>query len=65
MPRISDSFARKHSPYRVPLKTNALPDEMNFGQIWLAKDAGCLAGSQGFCKAKVAEIQPSGGDESF
>ena len=26
------------------LKTNALPDEMNLSQIWLAKDAGCLAG---------------------
>ena len=38
---------------------------MNFGQIWLAKDAGCLAGSQGFCKAKVAEIQPSGGAVGF
>jgi hypothetical protein len=38
---------------------------MNFSQIWLAKDAGCLAGSQGFCKSKMAEIQPSGGDESF
>ena len=38
---------------------------MNFSHIWLAKDAGCLAGSQGFCKSKMAEIQLSGGDESF
>jgi hypothetical protein len=38
---------------------------MNFGQVQLAKDAGCLAGSQGFCKTKMAEIQPSGGDERF
>ena len=29
---------------------------MNFCQIWLAKDAGCLAGSQGFCKSKMAEV---------
>jgi hypothetical protein len=38
---------------------------MNSRQIWLAKDTGCLAGGQGFCKAKMAEIQPSGGDERF
>jgi hypothetical protein len=38
---------------------------MNFRQIWLAKDVGCLAGSQGFCKPKMAEIRPSGGDERF
>jgi hypothetical protein len=38
---------------------------MNFSQIWLAKDAGCLAGSQGFCKAKMPEIQPPDGDERF
>jgi hypothetical protein len=38
---------------------------MNFRQIWLAKGAGCLAGSQGFCKTKLTEIQPSGGDERF
>ena len=44
---------------------NVSPDEMNFRQIWLAKDAGCLAGSQGFCKTKMAEIQPSSDDERF
>jgi hypothetical protein len=49
----------------VPLNTNAPPDEMNFGQVQLAKDAGCLAGSHGFCQTKMAEIQPSGGDERF
>jgi hypothetical protein len=38
---------------------------MKFRQIWLAKDAGCLAGSQGFRKTKMAEIQLSGGDERF
>ena len=38
---------------------------MNSRQIWLAKDTGCLAGGQGFCNAKMAEIQPSGGDECF
>jgi hypothetical protein len=31
----------------------------------LAKGAGCLVGSQGFCQLKMAEIQPSGGDERF
>ncbi|MDO4865132.1 MAG: hypothetical protein Q4C10_01140 [Clostridia bacterium] len=50
---------------RVPSKTNATTDAMSFSQFWLAKDAGRLAGSQGFCKTKMAEIQPSGGDESF
>ena len=45
--------------------TNASPDEMKFRQIWLAKDAGCLAGSQGFRKTKMTEIQLSGGDEHF
>ena len=29
--------------YRVPLKTNATPDEMFFKQIWFTKGAGCLA----------------------
>jgi hypothetical protein len=38
---------------------------MDFRQIWLAKDAGCLAGSQGFCMSKMAEIQPPDGDERF
>jgi hypothetical protein len=38
---------------------------MSFNQICLAKDAGWLAGRQGFCKTKMAEIQPSGGDERF
>ena len=38
---------------------------MNFSQVVLAKDAGCLAGSQGFCKQQMAEIQPSACDESF
>jgi hypothetical protein len=38
---------------------------MNFRQVWLVKDAGCLAGSQGFCKAKTADIQPSVGNERF
>jgi hypothetical protein len=46
-------------------KTNASPGEMNCSQVWLAKDAGCLAGSQGFRKMKMAEIQLSGGDEHF
>jgi hypothetical protein len=39
--------------------------EMNFRQIRRAKDAGCLAGSQGYCKSKIAEIQPPDGDERF
>ena len=53
------------SPERVPLKTNAQADAMNYSQMVLAKDAGCLAGSQDFCKAKMAEIQPPDGDERF
>lgn len=36
-----------------------------YSQIWLAKYAGCLAGSEGFGKSKAAEIQPSCGDERF
>ena len=46
-------------------KTNASLDEMSFRQIWLAKDTGYMESGQGFCKAKMAEMQPSGGDESF
>ena len=46
-------------------KTNASPDKVDFRQIWLAKDADCLAGSQGVCKAKLAGIQPFGGDTRF
>jgi hypothetical protein len=36
---------------------------MDFSQIRFAKDAGCLAGNQGFCQSKMAEIQPPNGDE--
>ena len=39
-------------PYRVPLKTIALPDEMNYGQIWLAKDAGCLWAAKVFASRR-------------
>ena len=46
-------------------KTIALADEMNSSQVALAKDAGCLAGSQGFCKRQMTDIQPSASDESF
>jgi hypothetical protein len=65
MINTSCSVSEAFSLIRVPLKTIAPSGEMDFRQIWLAKDAGCLAGSQGFCKAKMAEIQPPDGDESF
>jgi hypothetical protein len=60
--RISADSSRTEG---VPLRSNAAPDEMNFSQIQLAKDAGCLSGSQGFCKSRMAEIQSSDGDERF
>ena len=41
--------------HRVPLKT-ATPDEMNFSQIWLAKDAGCLGGQSRFLKVKFSRL---------
>jgi hypothetical protein len=46
-------------------KNERVAGRVSFRQIWLAKDTGCLADGQGFCKAKMAEIQPFGGDECF
>ena len=49
----------------VPLKTIAPSGDMNFSQAYLAKRRRLPGGSQGFCKSKMAEIQPPDGDESI
>ena len=38
--------------WRAHLKMNLLPDDRIFSHTWLAKDAGCLAGSQGLRQIK-------------